>query len=645
MTASEKKEQQRLAAEAEKRRILFVPCETKEDLHKWIRIFLDFDMPNCVVDPDSNCTPMDMIWEVYDKCRRNDDPEFNRVLYYASRDSFKTLGAAILELLAVVHLGRNVAHMAAIESQSEKSQQYVKSFLAKPVLRDYVIGDNKKKTQIVRYNNQDTGENLTQPEYKALSPVEKSKYTEIQNYINIIICTVGGANSEHVPFFVIDEIDVVRDPRAYEEAQMIPAPINGLMPVTVLTSTRKYSFGLVQRGEIDHEFDDEGNRRVLIRHWNLIDVTQACPPERHLPAEPMIPIFVNDAEIRAISKDAHELLSPEDRAKFTELQGYAGCLKNCRLFAACKGRLATEQKSKSKLLKPIDHTQKMFRTVSIATALAQLLCKKPSTEGLIYPSLERNTHVFSAAKIAEMVTGIPHDEGLTKSQLIKILKAKGLKFYSGMDFGFTHNFAVVTIAVDGAKAYVIDVISQPELQPDQQVNACRTLKDLVNPEIYADPENPQMVALFKSSGFRMKYWIKGMVEDGIDVVRTRLRPPMSEPLLFFLAGDPQVELLVRRMTQYHWKLDASGEVGNVPDEKDDDECDAVRYVLTNRFQGHSGSGVKVAARVDPKTEASATPEGVYTRENWFKKVLEEQGAANSPGGGIKISKGSFKADM
>src|SRR5262245_55157500 len=90
--------------EAAKRKILFVPCRTKEALHKWIRLFLNLDLPDCIVDPDSNSSPMDMVWECYSKAMNNDDKGFARVLYYASRDSFKTLGAAILEVLAVVHL-------------------------------------------------------------------------------------------------------------------------------------------------------------------------------------------------------------------------------------------------------------------------------------------------------------------------------------------------------------------------------------------------------------------------------------------------------------------------------------------------------------------------------------------------------------
>src|ERR1022692_3729498 len=88
------------------RKILFVPCKSKEALSKWIQFFLELEMPDCIVDPDSNCSPMDMIYETYSKALLNNDPNFSRVLYYASRDSYKTLGAAVLEVLCAMHLGR-----------------------------------------------------------------------------------------------------------------------------------------------------------------------------------------------------------------------------------------------------------------------------------------------------------------------------------------------------------------------------------------------------------------------------------------------------------------------------------------------------------------------------------------------------------
>lgn len=628
------------------RKILFVPCESKAQLHAWIKIFLGLDIPNCIVDPESTSTPMDMIFEVYNKMRLNDDKRFNRVLYYASRDSFKTLSAAILELLVVFHLGRDVAHMAAIEAQSQKSQSYVKKFMGRPFLRDYLTGDSQERTTVIRFNDPYTGNNLTERQYQSLDANEKDRYIEISNYIKIVICTPQGANSDHVPFFVVDEVDVVANPRAYEESKMIPAPINGLMPVTLLTSTRKISTGLVQR-EMDEAVDVDGNVRLQVRHWNIVDVTEACQPDRHLPNEPKIPIYVDDENLRALSETAFNDQNDEAKKRFKKEEGYKGCLKNCKIFPACRGLLATKQKSTSPLLKPIDHVINMFvgSNISVQTALAQLLCKKPSTEGLIYPNFDRPTHVIPPYRMAEIITGSPCPPTMSKKDLIQLMRDRGMMFYSGMDFGFTHNFAVVTVATDGARAFVIDVIAEPELLPDEQIKVVEKLRYL-EPSIFADPENPQMIATLRRAGYRMRSWDKGKgtVVAGIDVVRMRLRPPMGDPLLYFLSGDPGVELLARRILKYHWKTDVAGRITDKPSDYEDDECDALRYVIMNLFSSKKRPQSSAQAPEEQRDEP-VRQSGMYSKENWMKEWLHDHGINQDEGEGFRAKKGRLIVDM
>src|ERR1039458_306618 len=99
--------------EAEKtlRRAMWVPCRSKAALARWVRIYLGVDLPDGHVDATSNSSPMECLWEIYSKALANDDPTFNRVLAYASRISFKTLIASIIEVLCLVHLDRNVVHL------------------------------------------------------------------------------------------------------------------------------------------------------------------------------------------------------------------------------------------------------------------------------------------------------------------------------------------------------------------------------------------------------------------------------------------------------------------------------------------------------------------------------------------------------
>jgi hypothetical protein len=623
-----------------KRKIAFVPCTTRDALHKWIRLFFEFDVPDCIVDPDSTSTPMDMLWECYSKALYNNDPTFARVMYYASRDSFKTLCAAMLEVLAVVHLRRNVAHMAAIEPQSEKSQEYVKKFFSKPILRDFVSGDNVRRVEFARYIHPETGESFSESRFRALSPeLRDAQWEEVRNYIKIVICTPAGANSEHVPFFVVDEVDVVTNERAYQEAKFIPAPINGWMPTTVLTSTRKISTGLVQR-EIDEAVDQEtGEIRLHVRHWNILDVTRACPPERHLPEQGKIPIYVDPKRLQAIGEAKWKGLTEPEQAKFTKEEGFVGCLKNCKIFAACHGRLATHQKSKSELLKPINHVANMMNA-PIDYVLAQLLCKQPSTEGLVYPNFSRDKHVITAAQMAEMILGFPVDPRMDKKGLIDIMRQRDMLCYAGMDFGYAHNFAVVTIFCDGYRAFVVDVIAEPELLPDQMVDVCnKRIRDW-NPVIFPDMENKQMIAVLRRAGFRMREWQKvaGTVVGGISAVQLKLQPPMTEPLLYFLAGDPGVELLVKRLMKYHWITDAAERVTDRPTEVEDDECDALRYAIMNVFGAEKG---RPAVAGDSPAPAPTHPPHVYTVENWMSKVIEERGGLSEGSAGSSGRRGRF----
>src|ERR1700690_1417803 len=628
-----------------KRSIFFKPCLTKSALSKWIRLFLDLEMPDCIVDPDSNSSPMDMIFETYIKALKNNDPNFSRVLYYASRDSYKKLGAAVLEVLSGLHLKRDVGHMAAIDSQAQRGEFYVKNFFSKPILRDFKASDNLREIYVVRYYNKKTEENLTEKEFKALPRTEQDQYECIKNNIKIIICTIQGVNSFHAPIVINDEIDVVADLRAYEDSKMIPAPMNGLIPITLLTSTRKVSFGLVQK-EIDNAVDKNGNVKLHIRHWNLIDVTEKCPASRCLPELPKIPIYSNDDTLEAISEKQYESLNEDEQAKFVKHEGFQGCLSNCRIFSPCKTRLYTIQKSTSKLLRPINHTINQFQNVTLQNAQSQLLCKKPSTEGLIYTALDRTVHMKTAAQMAEMLLGHPVKADFTKKELIALIKKReDWGFYAGMDFGFSHSFAVVTGAADGYRCFILDAFSEPNLLPDGQVNICNKRIKHLNPQIFADPENPQMVAVLKQAGFRMKKWIKGpgSLGGGMDAVKLKLREPLGQPTLFFLAGDAGVEQLFKHMSGYHWKLTASGEISDVPSEQYKDSNDAVRYLVMNKFSASRGGAIRASTQNDKEFE-QPVDNSLWTKSNFYQKVIEKHvgefnsGTDNSGAeGGIKWS--------
>ncbi|GAC1664575.1 MAG: hypothetical protein NVS9B9_26070 [Ktedonobacteraceae bacterium] len=414
----------------------------------------------------------------------------------------------------------------------------------------------------------------------------------------------------------VDEIDLA-DPRAYEEAKMIPAPYKGLQPVTLLVSTRKYGFGLVQK-EINNAVSKAGVKNLEVRHWNIIDVTEPCPAERHQPDKPKIPIYRSEEDLRAISEADYSLLDDQAREKYVRDEGYEGCLSRCTLFAACRGRLATEQKCTSSLLKPIDHVMSLFANVSVGTAQAQLLCLKPSSEGLIYPRFDRAIHMLSAAKIAEKLTGEKYPDSFSKSDLIALIKTREVPFYAGVDFGFSHLFAVVMAAVDGAFVYIIDVVAVPGFELSEKIELLKQRYSDFNAKYYADSAYPSDIKSFVKAGFRMVgvEKPKGSVVGGIEVVRTKLMPAVGQPQLFILQGDEGCEILAKALQQYHWKMDAGGNMTDVPDEKDDDLADSCRYLCMSLF---SPKG-KVMVAIDPGPSNKGEP---HQQDNWMKNIIRE----------------------
>lgn len=614
-----------------RRQFLFRICETEEELHDWILTFLGLDMPNGTVHPDSNSNPMAMIFEMYSKMLQGDDESFMRVLYYASRDSFKTLGASVIEVLAMLHLNRNVAHMAAISDQAMKAQEYVKRAFRRPHIRDFVVGNNERVTKIVRFYNPETKHSLTSDEYNSLSASQQAKHEEIaralagylerENYVKIVICTLAGANSEHVPLFVIDEVDVVANPVAYEESQNIPAGRAGKLPITMLTSTRKQAFGLVQK-----EIDRAEKSGLKIRHWNIIDVTARCLPERHRPDLVKIKLWVSNENLNHTDEAGYAEMNFKEKELYAEAEAFAGCAK-CKLFVGCRTRLATHQTSNSTMLKSIPETIGKFNANSIEMAKAQLLCLKPSSVGLVYGRFDKTRHVLTPAQAYAKIWGEQHPDAknLTKAMLLDLVRQRDVAWNGGMDWGHTHNFAYVHTFKDGPRCFVTHCISIAELDPDQMLDVCEPFR-MYSPSIYADTADPKMGKLFKKNGHRMVKWKKapGSVVGGIQIVRWMMNPPMGQPNFFIIhdiGEDPHIDTLVNNLAEYHWKTDATGKPTDVPSEDNDDEPDALRYVVMNVFT--PGGQMSVGRTADEAIDGPS-PQGVYDPNKWLNQIISER---------------------
>jgi hypothetical protein len=154
--------------------VVLKQLNSKEELQEWMHVFLDIWFPSGVVYPTSTHGPIEAMWRIYELIKTGESEHIPQVCMLASRDSFKTLGAAALQVLCMLHFRFSIAHMAAISSQSDKAVQYCNAFFRKmkPYLEENgwkQSSDNKKMIAWVTDEGQEV-------------------------YIRIVIATIAGAN-------------------------------------------------------------------------------------------------------------------------------------------------------------------------------------------------------------------------------------------------------------------------------------------------------------------------------------------------------------------------------------------------------------------------------------------------------------------
>jgi hypothetical protein len=634
-----------------RRKAVLTPCSSKEGLRRWFRMYLGLDFPDQVIDSESTGSPMDTFWEIYDAAVRRDVNFARRILVYASRDSFKTLGAAALELLAMLHMLRSGVHLAAIEQQAGKSQEYLRAFLDNEDLNEFKVGDNKRTIAVCWFEHKQTGNILTLDEWKSLGGRKTAgQYWRHSYYIKVLVNTAQSANSDHTAWMVVDEADLIRFPKAYQESILIPSTQtdvygNKQPPVTIVTSTRKSSGGLVQA-----EIDRAEKTGMAIRHWNILDVTKRCPNERHRPDLPKLKVMRSDVDLRCVTPDefvAMQATDPKRAQTYVEDSAYAGCVTNCPIFAACRGRLA-EQQSTAGLLKEVEDTIGKFKEVSGEMAKAQLLCWKPGNEGAIYSQFSRQKHMLSANEMWEAVTGEPAGFPVTKEALVALFRSRSCPVFTGMDFGFSHMFAVVTGYVDGRRLFVIDAFEVPGLEPNQCVEVCDRRIKAWGPVVWPDIAYPAYVKMFRSSGYQIRSTTDKDVLGGIESVRMKLMPAGGrEPEVFLLKDDDGCETLAKRVEGYKWKMDSAGRATDVPDDTDDDSCDAFRYLIHNVFRKDGRVVVSNEAVVTAKTIVPQTQQQAI-KQQMLAKIAELTGGLSTGAAVVterRIKKGGLIADF
>ena len=380
-------------------KMLFEPIVSSERLKDWVRGFLGLELPLEITDPDSTSSPLDAVWQIYKSFKDNSGDVNPGYILLSCREGMKTVSVAILETLLMLHFQLEIAHAAAIEAQSSVGLGYISDFIAKvrPLMEHAGWVPDMANKRTIKFK----------------TPQGKT------TYIKVLICTVKGMNSLHVNALFLDELDLA-DPKALKQARNIVGYSKGIFGITVYLSTRKYAFG-----NMNEAIESAQEKNYKIIRWNILDVTEACPPSRHLPDGPKEDLYVAlDLPLRQISKEEYSLMPDPEKPKWSLVeQAHEGCL-TCPLLAVCQKRLSEKpQKATGGFYKPIVSVIQKFRDNDPDTAEAELMCFSENTQILMGDGTQKNIKDVS-----------PGDEVITHTGSVKKVTETFKRYFSGSAF-------------------------------------------------------------------------------------------------------------------------------------------------------------------------------------------------------------------
>lgn len=551
------------ATREDKINLLLKPCKTREELKKWIKHFLNLQLPDVNVSRYSDTNPLDVIWEVYDICVNKNNPHnIQDLLYVAGRGSGKTLGMAIAELMILLHDQRDVVHVGAIQNQAERCYAYQKNFLYNRKLKPLVAPpDIPEDLRILEKANMS----------KSIFNIKGEQVT-----IEVLPCTLKACNGPHVPLVVVDEIDTVSGEgvKAYKEISGMLDSKKGKKALRVGISTRKSRYGLMNAA-IENA-DAEG---VTVRRWTAFEFTERCPDKRSGTKE--IDLYVNQDKMDVLTEEDFRKKDKIKQKEFVQYKAFEGCA-TCPIFSICLTD-AKKQTSTSPMLKTLDELIQKVKKEGSDWALAQLMNLKPSVEGIIFREFEEKIHVRNWNQMWFTLTGKEFPGECTHDMFVKKCHEMNLPCYGGIDWGFTAPNTVVYFFIDKRdNIYVVRCDGMTQISQPAWIHHLKTkYHTMYRCQLYVpDAADQGAIQEMQKSGLPVaNQKDKGNINTGIQVIKKLLKVPGTTENKIWFAKET-TQHIINEMTLYHYKLDAAGLVTEDPDSAHDHWIDALRYPLT-----------------------------------------------------------------
>ena len=238
----------------------------------------------------------------------------------------------------------------------------------------------------------------------------------------------------------------------------------------------------------------------------------------------------------------------------------------CPLDADCQGRA----KSAGGYLK-IDDCITAMRRSSRAGWEAEMLCKKPSLENVVFDEFDPAVHVRA----------VDYDPNLP--------------LYRALDFGFVNPFVCLWIQVDGSGGVrVIDEYIRARATIDvhaAEIKSRTTCREEQVAATFCDPAGAgvndvtgtSVVRELRAAGIVVRYRRSGIL-DGIELIRRAVRDGQGRSSLVI---SPRCPRLIEAMQCYHYPADLGAAGGELPlkDGVYDHPIDALRYFFVNYKHG------------------------------------------------------------
>lgn len=598
--------------------LMLTPLNSAQEIKDWAKAFLDLEIPTENTDPASTSNPLDAAWYIYETFKLNIGNQRPGAIIVSSREGLKTIIVTILELLLLIHFQLEVGHAAAIESQSAIALGYIEGFLLKigPLLEAIGWVSHSSNKRVIKYKT---------PQNKA-------------PYIKVVICSTKGMNGLHSNVLFLDELDLA-DKAALKEGKNITGFSKGIHGMQVFVSSYKYSFGNVAEAL---EKADEMGYKVL--RWNLIDLAERCPKERHLPDGPKQDMWIdNNLPLRKYTVEEYNLLPDLEKEKLELVKdAHAGCVK-CPLLPLCKKKLADKPESASGgFYKPISSVIQKFKENDPDTAESQLLCRRPGSEGLVYPRFSKTGNVITVKEAYEILLGPSKYQNVSENTLLYAMQNAGIEFYAGVDFGFTHDFVIeIAAKIPNGDWWLMETYSCPGLEFDDMLGVAKSFRDKYNPvKWYCDTAMPAYIKSFNKNGMRCQDFKKDVL-GGIAAVRSKIVNSSGKRTLKIIENENN-KRLIEAISKHRFQLDAQGNVTPNPADEPSiaDKCDALRYLGQNLWHVRGTYKPSVEYTDDPTKVGMPKPGNANINEQ-MRLEIQKRVAGTSVYIGTSKKKGGF----